>query len=173
MVKGKIVMAAGLLVVIAGFAMAALMDRPAQAGDPVPGLDITIEQIPGGAVIGNIAAQLGMVDAITVQLGKTSLVQLELARKLTEEADRLAASGDLKLAADSAMMAAELEQRVSLKLKAAANATEFYTRAMSHRIQVVEDTGATFTLVYNSARSNVSNRIAELETGVAAETGAR
>ena len=163
MIKGRIVIAAGVLVVIAGLVMAALISTPAQAGDPVPGLDITIEQIPGWAVIGNIAAQLGTVDAFTVELRKTSLMQLGLARKLTEEADRLAASGDLKLAADFAIMAAELEQRVILKLKAAASTTELYTRAISHRIQVVEETGALFTKNYNSSKSNTSLAIVEQE----------
>lgn len=165
MIKSKFVIAAGLMVVITGLAMAALISRPVQAGDPVPGLDITIEQIPGGVVIGNIATRLGMVDAFTEEFRKTSLSQLALARKLTEHADRLAASGDLKLAAEFALMAVELEQRLALKLKAAASTTELYTSAMSNRIEVVEGTGALFTKNYDSAKSNTSLAIADQDAG--------
>ena len=171
MVKGRIVIAAGLLVVITGLVTGGLISGPAQAGDPVPGLDITIEQIPGGAVIGNIATQLGVVDAFAVALKETSLKQLELARKLTEEADRLAANGDLKLAADFAMTAVELEQRVALKHKAAASTTELYTRAIRNQTQVVQETGELFTKGYTSSKSDTS--LAITDPGAAAASAAR
>ena len=64
MIKSKFVIAAGLMVVITGLAMAVLISRPVQAGDPSPGLDITISPDPGGVVFCHIATRVGIVDAL-------------------------------------------------------------------------------------------------------------
>ena len=141
MIKRGIAITFGVVIGVAGLVMVALMVNPAQAGDPLPGLDISIEQIPGGVVREDIMTQFGRANAYTMQIHETTAMQLKIAKQLTERAAELAAAGDLKGAAAFALMAAELEQRVALKFKAAAGITEAYTRAISQHSTVAQDFG--------------------------------
>lgn len=160
MVNRGIAVAVGILAATAGLVMVALMVNPAQAGDPMPGLDITIEQIPGGQALLDIGSGLGRARAYTEALHETTQKQLGIAMLLTESAEELAAKGDLAGAAAFALMAAELEQRVALKFKAAAGITEAYTRAITQHSTVSQDFGKLLLADYNSSRSNTSTSIA-------------
>lgn len=160
MINRGIAVAIGVVAATAGLVLVALMANPAQAGDPVPGLDITIEQIPGGQALLDIGGGLGRAHAYTEELHKTTQKQLGIAQELTERANRLAARGDLKGAAELAMMAADLERTVALKFKAAAEITEVYTRAITQHSPVSPDFGKQFALDYDSNRSDTSTSTA-------------
>ena len=156
MINRGIIVIIGLVAATAGLVLVALMVNPAQAGDPLPGLDISVEQIPGGQAVLDIVNELGRARAYTQALHITTQQQLEIAEKLTEHAHELAMKGDLERAASLAIIAAELEQRIGLKFKAAAGITELYTRAITQNSTVSGDFGARSAIDYNSSRSNTT-----------------
>lgn len=149
-------LAIGIVAIAVGSIIIALIINPAQAGEQAQAIGTSGSaetQIPTDQVLLDIAAELGWANVYTEALHNTTQIQLNIAQKLTELADELAARGDIKGAAEHALIATEIEQRVALKFKAAAGITETYTRALTQQRGVTQELGSLFEFNYDSTKS--------------------
>ena len=159
MVVTRVVMT-GSIGLVAALLLALLMQgTSAQAGDPVPGLDITIEQIPGGAVQRRTATLLGLTDSYTVELSRTARTRFDISKALIDRAAVLIKEGSYANGAELALRGSELKQRTLLELKTAASIHELYTRSLTQRSSVACEDAQLFTADYNSSRSNTSTSL--------------
>ena len=159
MVVTRVVMT-GSIGLVAALLLALLMQgTSAQAGDPVPGLDITIEQIPGGAVQRRTATLLGLTDSYTVELSRTARTRFDISKALIDRAAVLIKEGSYAEAARLANSGSELNQRMLLELKAAASIHQLYISSLTQRSSVACEDAQLFTADYNSSRSNTSTSL--------------